>query len=59
MGIDANAIGAIEQVAEEVRSGECFLFLGAGAHAPPPHESPFEYPETGGRSRPQPSASGS
>jgi len=31
-------------MAEAVIAGECILFLGAGVHAPPPPDSPFQYP---------------
>jgi hypothetical protein len=31
-------------VGDAVRDEQCILFLGAGAHAPPPEESPFVYP---------------
>jgi len=40
---DVSAV--IGQVAEAVRKQQCILFLGAGAHAPPPVESRFHYPK--------------
>ena len=36
-----DVIGVIAGAVSEKR---CILFLGAGAHAPPPDQSPFEYP---------------
>lgn len=35
----------LQTIAEKVSRGECILFLGAGAHYPPPIESGHEYPE--------------
>lgn len=35
----------IDLVAEKVRQESCILFLGAGVHAPPPDDGPFDYPE--------------
>jgi len=35
----------ISVIAEQVKKGECILFLGAGVHYPPPDDSPYEYPE--------------
>ena len=34
----------LELIADSVRRVQCILFLGAGAHAPPPDWSRFEYP---------------
>ncbi len=45
MAVDFETASLIEQVAEAVKSGECILFLGAAAHAPPPEGSRFVYPE--------------
>jgi hypothetical protein len=39
---DVNRV--LDLVADGVRSQQCILFLGAGAHAPPPEGSPFHYP---------------
>jgi hypothetical protein len=38
------ATSEIEVIADAVRQMRCILFLGAGAHAPPPVQSRFEYP---------------
>jgi hypothetical protein len=35
----------LEDLVEQVRRGDCVLFLGAGVHAPPPEDSPYSYPE--------------
>ena len=35
---------ALDHVGEAVQRAQCILFLGAGAHAPPPADSPFAYP---------------
>jgi hypothetical protein len=35
----------LDLVADAVRRHQCILFLGAGAHAPPPEDSQFEYAE--------------
>jgi SIR2-like domain len=35
----------LEDIARSVAKGECILFLGAGAHAPPPQGAPYAYPE--------------
>jgi hypothetical protein len=35
----------IEKLVDQIRRGECILFLGAGVHAPPPEDSPYRYPE--------------
>lgn len=43
LGLDVDR--ALELIAQSVRSERCILFLGAGVHAPPPAESPFDYPE--------------
>src|SRR6185436_8350013 len=40
--IDEALIGTIS---EKIKKGECILFLGAGAHYPPPAGSEFTYPE--------------
>ncbi|HEX6288062.1 MAG TPA: SIR2 family protein [Herpetosiphonaceae bacterium] len=37
--------GLINIIAEYVKRGECILFLGAGAHYPPPKDSSYTYPE--------------
>ena len=42
---DPPVIAHLDEVAESVRAGECILFLGAGAHRPPPDGSPYVYPE--------------
>jgi hypothetical protein len=34
----------VEMIASDVSKQRCILFLGAGAHAPPPDQSRFEYP---------------
>ena len=34
----------VEMIAGDVSKQRCILFLGAGAHAPPPDQSRFEYP---------------
>lgn len=39
--IDQNLI---QTIADKVKKGECILFLGAGAHYPPPDESSYAYP---------------
>lgn len=39
------AIAHLEEVAENVRAGECILFLGAGVHRPPSDGSPYVYLE--------------
>jgi SIR2-like protein len=36
---------AMGDIAEAVKEGKCILFLGAGAHVPPPPESRFVYAE--------------
>lgn len=35
----------LNDLVEHVRRGDCILFLGAGAHVPPPEDSPYSYPE--------------
>ena len=40
--IDENLL---KTIGDKVRAGECILFLGAGAHYPPPPGSGFAYPE--------------
>lgn len=35
----------IGQIADDVRSGRCILFLGSAVHAPPPERSRFVYPK--------------
>ena len=37
--------GVIGDIANAVEKGHCILFLGAGAHAGPPPESSYSYPE--------------
>jgi hypothetical protein len=44
VAIDLDVSDVVELVADAVRSEHCILFLGAGVHAPPPEDSPFEYP---------------
>ncbi|HUR85201.1 MAG TPA: SIR2 family protein [Solirubrobacteraceae bacterium] len=34
----------LDLVADGVRKQQCILFLGAGVHAPPPEDAPFQYP---------------
>lgn len=46
MAVDVEGTRAVAQIADAVRVGKCILFLGAAAHAPPPKESGFVYPET-------------
>lgn len=41
--IDEVLLGTIS---EKIKKGECILFLGAGAHYPPPDGSEFVYPES-------------
>jgi hypothetical protein len=43
VALDLDVSGALEALADAVRRQQCVLFLGAGVHAPPPEESPFEY----------------
>ena len=43
MATDADK-SVVELIADVVRQGQCILFLGAGAHAPPPEDSRFVYP---------------
>lgn len=43
--LDLEAEDALKLIADDVRDQRCILFLGAGVHAPPPAQSPFEYPE--------------
>ncbi len=47
MTLDVDVDDALELIAEAVKLQRCILFLGAGAHSPPPRESPFEYPAEG------------
>jgi hypothetical protein len=35
----------LSTISERIKAGECILFLGAGAHYPPPDGSGFAYPE--------------
>jgi SIR2-like domain len=42
--LDSEADAIIEPIAHAVSQQQCILFLGAGAHAPPPDQSRFEYP---------------
>jgi SIR2-like domain len=42
--IDLDVGSALDLVASAVRKQQCILFLGAGVHAPPPDDAPFEYP---------------
>lgn len=41
---DSGIDDVIGTIAEAISQKQCILFLGAGVHAPPPDESPFEYP---------------
>jgi hypothetical protein len=43
MATDAEA-RTLKLIADVVAQGQCILFLGAGAHAPPPEDSRFVYP---------------
>jgi SIR2-like domain len=43
--VDPSAAVAIDDVAAAVAQGKCILFLGAGAHSPPPQGSAYAYPE--------------
>jgi hypothetical protein len=43
MAIDVN-VTSLRMIANVVRDGHCILFLGAGVHAPPPEDGPFDYP---------------
>jgi hypothetical protein len=42
--LDLEVDDVLELIAGEVGKQRCILFLGAGAHAPPPDQSGFEYP---------------
>ena len=44
MALDLEVDDALGLVADAVSQQRCILFLGAGAHAPPPDQSRFEYP---------------
>jgi SIR2-like domain len=44
VAIDLDVGKVLELIADAVASQRCILFLGAGVHAPPPEETPFEYP---------------
>lgn len=44
MAIEQDVGNVLDLVADAVRSQRCILFLGAGAHAPPPQGSTFDYP---------------
>jgi hypothetical protein len=35
---------SLEKLVDDIKNGECILFLGAGAHAPPPPDSLYQYP---------------
>jgi hypothetical protein len=41
---DSDVDDFIGAIADAIRRQRCILFLGAGVHAPPPEQSPFEYP---------------
>jgi hypothetical protein len=43
MAVDADT-STLELIGKTVSDGQCILFLGAGAHAPPPDGSRFVYP---------------
>ena len=45
MGLDLELDDTVELIADAVSEHRCILFLGAGAHAPPPVESRFVYPD--------------
>ena len=42
--LDMDSDDVIAVIADAVSKERCILFLGAGAHAPPPDQSRFEYP---------------
>jgi hypothetical protein len=44
VGVGPDVSSVLDLVADGVRRQQCILFLGAGVHAPPPEDSPFEYP---------------
>jgi hypothetical protein len=44
MVLDLEVDDVLGLIADAVSKEQCILFLGAGAHAPPPDQSPFEYP---------------
>jgi hypothetical protein len=44
VAVDVDTASIVEQIAGAVASGQCILFLGAAAHAPPPDDAPFHYP---------------
>ena len=44
MALDLEVDDALGLIAAAISQQRCILFLGAGAHAPPPDESQFEYP---------------
>jgi hypothetical protein len=41
---DFAVTSAHQDLAEQIKKGECVLFLGASVHAPPPADSPYKYP---------------
>jgi hypothetical protein len=45
MAPDFEMDDVLDVIADAVSKERCILFLGAGAHAPPPDDSPFVYPE--------------
>jgi hypothetical protein len=45
MAVDLDVTRALDIIAAAIREQKCILFLGAGAHAPPPRDSPHDYPE--------------
>lgn len=44
MALDLMVADTLELVAQAVRQGQCILFLGAGVHAPPPPDCPYDFP---------------
>jgi hypothetical protein len=46
MALDFAVDDAVQLIASAVTERKCILFLGAGVHAPPPDDSPFDYPAT-------------
>jgi hypothetical protein len=44
VAVDSGIGSVVQIVGDVVRRGQCVLFLGAGVHAPPPDDGPFDYP---------------
>ncbi len=42
---EAKLKNVLNNLVEQVKKGECILFLGASVHAPPPKDSKYDYPE--------------